>query len=368
MAPMITGTITLIGSPNVMIGALPAARAFADSATCSGMLPLFPHSPPPVPIAQGSSTVFINGFMAARKTDKLVCGAVIATGCATVIIGGETGTALAVTAEVPSWVYHTLLGLMVAGTIIGTGGAALAFGWGAALGGLGLGFLGGVGGGQIGGWAGERIGGLFGNPELGRRIGETGGGLLGSLLGGALGGRLGGKLFPKGGSPPGETPLLGEPKSTRPDPELAAAAGELQKPWLVRAGEGSRPPTARDARPGSPMELNSSESNTYLYVVKEDGTIVYAPQRQLPGGGEAVKHTDLAEGGPARVSGEIKHDPATDTWVMDDESGRYSAMPIDPDNPRSPIIGTRNQENVNAAAELARRSGSAQNIVPKEKD
>ena len=132
---------------------------------------------------------------------------------------------------------------------------------------------------------------------------------------------------------------------------------------MVRDGEGTRPPTARDARPGEPMVLDPNESDTYLYVTKEDGTITYAPQERLPNGGEAVKHTDLAENGPARTSGEIKHDPATDTWVMDDNSGRYSAQR----GPDGRIYGNRTQENVDAAAELARQSGSQQNIVAKQK-
>ncbi len=90
-----TGAIGMVGSPNVFIGGLPAARAVVDmAATCNGLfstnhLPL-PAFGPPAPIAEGSATVLINGMHAARVGSKLVCGAVITDGCSTVIIGGPT--------------------------------------------------------------------------------------------------------------------------------------------------------------------------------------------------------------------------------------------------------------------------------------
>jgi hypothetical protein len=112
------------------------------------------------------------------------------------------------------------------------------------------------------------------------------------------------------------------------------------------------------------MVLDPSTSKTYMYVVKEDGTITYAPQHYLPGGREAVKHTDLAENGPARIGGEIKYDDATGNWVMDAESGRYSAAPLDPANPRSPIVGTKTPENLEAAAQLARDTGTPNIVTP----
>lgn len=149
-----------------------------------------------------------------------------------------------------------------------------------------------------------------------------------------------------------------------PNRALAEACGPPQKPWMIRDGEGIRPASALDAKPGQPMKLDPNDSKTYLYVVKEDGTITYAPQKYGPGGvhDELVKHTDLAENGPARVSGEIKYDDATDTWVMDNASGRYSA---DRPFPGGPIIGTRTPENVDAAVQLAKESGTSNNIVPR---
>jgi uncharacterized Zn-binding protein involved in type VI secretion len=102
-----TGAITGICSPNVMIGGLLAARATADFSMCSGIIVSHPSSL----IAQGSKTVQINGLPAARKTDKLVCGASISSGCDTVLIGDEGGTFLAIDSEVPAWLEYSMLAL-----------------------------------------------------------------------------------------------------------------------------------------------------------------------------------------------------------------------------------------------------------------
>ena len=150
-----------------------------------------------------------------------------------------------------------------------------------------------------------------------------------------------------------------------PDPALARACGPPQEPWLIRDGEGQYPPEAREARPGQPMVLDPNESDTYLYAVLIDGTIVYAPQHVDDAGNELVKHTDLAENGPARVSGEIKYNPDQNEWGMDDQSGRYSTQPM---YPGGPLIPTRNQDNVDAAAQLARNSGTQNDIVPVQRE
>ena len=147
-----------------------------------------------------------------------------------------------------------------------------------------------------------------------------------------------------------------------PDPALARACGPLQKPWLVRPGEGTFPEEGAFARPGEPMDLDPQKSQTYLYVVLEDGTIAYAPQHVDEAGNESVKHTDLAENEPARTSGELNYNPAQNEWGMDDQSGRYSAQ-------RTPagLMGNRTQSNVDAAAQLARNSGTTSDIVPVQK-
>ena len=77
--PHVGGAI-VAGSPNVLIGGLPAARV-TDTATCVG---------PPATIIKGSSGVFINGLPAARMGDQTSHGGAIILGNPTVLIG-ETG-------------------------------------------------------------------------------------------------------------------------------------------------------------------------------------------------------------------------------------------------------------------------------------
>jgi uncharacterized Zn-binding protein involved in type VI secretion len=75
------------GSPNVLIGGMPAWRATADMHTC-------PLSSGPVPhvggvVVMGSFSVLINGLPAARQGDMIVESGppnTIAMGCPTVII------------------------------------------------------------------------------------------------------------------------------------------------------------------------------------------------------------------------------------------------------------------------------------------
>ena len=77
------------GSPDVLIGGMPAWRATVDQHVC-------PLSTGPVPhqggmVAVGSATVLINNQMAVRQGDQLIEKGPpnpIATGCPTVIIGG----------------------------------------------------------------------------------------------------------------------------------------------------------------------------------------------------------------------------------------------------------------------------------------
>jgi uncharacterized Zn-binding protein involved in type VI secretion len=74
------------GSPNVLIGGMPAWRVGADTMVCSLADPK-PHGGAPVPV--GSSTVLINGMPAARMGDQIpeTTPNAIAMGEPTVIIG-----------------------------------------------------------------------------------------------------------------------------------------------------------------------------------------------------------------------------------------------------------------------------------------
>ncbi|OZB38139.1 MAG: type VI secretion protein [Acidiphilium sp. 34-60-192] len=80
--PHVGGPI-LTGSPNVLIGGLPAARV-TDKVTCVG---------PPDMVAVGSPTVLINGLPAARMGDQTAHGGVIVGGLGTVLIGTAAGPA-----------------------------------------------------------------------------------------------------------------------------------------------------------------------------------------------------------------------------------------------------------------------------------
>ncbi|GGZ88133.1 PAAR domain-containing protein [Algibacter mikhailovii] len=76
--PHVGGPILGPGSPNVLIGKMPAA-VLGDSLVCVG---------PPDTIVQGSATVMIGGKPAARMGDSTAHGGSIVLGCPTVMIGG----------------------------------------------------------------------------------------------------------------------------------------------------------------------------------------------------------------------------------------------------------------------------------------
>lgn len=79
-SPHVGGPIVL-GSGNVLIGNMPAARV-GDMAICIG---------PPDKVSTGSSGVQINGKAAARMGDSTAHGGKIVVGCPTVLIGGGGG-------------------------------------------------------------------------------------------------------------------------------------------------------------------------------------------------------------------------------------------------------------------------------------
>lgn len=76
--PHVGGPITGPGSPNVLIGNLPAAGV-GDVCVCVG---------PPDTIVAGSTTVLVGGRPAARLGDSTAHGGTIVVGCPTVMIGG----------------------------------------------------------------------------------------------------------------------------------------------------------------------------------------------------------------------------------------------------------------------------------------
>uniref|UniRef100_UPI0021D9D696 DUF6531 domain-containing protein n=1 Tax=Pseudomonas sp. RIT-PI-S TaxID=3035295 RepID=UPI0021D9D696 len=99
-----SGTL-VTASPNVFINSRKAAHVIQSLGACS-------KHPGPVQVAEGSTNVFINGTAAARKGDKITCGATISSGSGNVLIGGGTYRYLPVDDEIPAWVRHTVDGLM----------------------------------------------------------------------------------------------------------------------------------------------------------------------------------------------------------------------------------------------------------------
>jgi uncharacterized Zn-binding protein involved in type VI secretion len=73
------------GCSNVLIGGMPAA-VLGDMHTCA--IPPPAHAPTASPFAFGSGSVMFCGRPALRVGDVCGCGAFVAIGCATVVIGG----------------------------------------------------------------------------------------------------------------------------------------------------------------------------------------------------------------------------------------------------------------------------------------
>lgn len=162
------------GSPNTFIESKQAARAGMD---------LISHGNGKV--AQGSSTVFVNGAPLGRRTEKCSCGGVQSQTCAHTFIGGDTLTLVPVEDEVPRWLVTTLKW-----TAMIAGGVALVLtGVGAGVMVAGLGLVGSIAGGFAGKYLGKAIGGIWG--ERAARVGEILGEFGGSLLGGIGAAKLG---------------------------------------------------------------------------------------------------------------------------------------------------------------------------------
>jgi uncharacterized Zn-binding protein involved in type VI secretion len=76
--PHVGGPILGPGTPNVLVGGMPAA-CLGDSCICVG---------PPDSIIKGSATVLIGNKPSARMGDNTAHGGSIALGCPLVLIGG----------------------------------------------------------------------------------------------------------------------------------------------------------------------------------------------------------------------------------------------------------------------------------------
>lgn len=165
----VTGSL-ISGSPNVFINSRSAIRAHISNGLCSD------HSGAPQVVAQGSSTVFINGQPASRKEDMLACSAVISDGSPNVFIGGARQTTDDISPEVPAWMNWAMLGVGIAAAVVLAGPIVAV-----------LGTVGGLAGGEIG----SAVGGhYFGEGSDGQKWSALGGGLLGGFAGAKGGGAL----------------------------------------------------------------------------------------------------------------------------------------------------------------------------------
>lgn len=81
-------------SVTVMFNHLPAARV-SDAVGCMDHGSML--------IAQGSSSVLIDGLLAARVDDKTTCGATISGGSPDIVIGGATKDRFDIAGEIPGW-------------------------------------------------------------------------------------------------------------------------------------------------------------------------------------------------------------------------------------------------------------------------
>lgn len=110
--PEICGHINQ-GSPNVFTNRRPAARAVAEGD--DNQVLCYKHPPNPFPyVAEGSDTVFINGYPAHRKTERSTCDAKTAEGSHNVFMGGQSIQTREITSEMPAWLEKAGLILGVA--------------------------------------------------------------------------------------------------------------------------------------------------------------------------------------------------------------------------------------------------------------
>ncbi|WP_294320474.1 PAAR domain-containing protein [uncultured Sphingomonas sp.] len=167
------------GSPDVFINskaALFTAGSFASCDKDSGAIPL----------ATGSSSVFINTGMAGREGEKVGCSAVsVPKVSPNVFIGGDSAQdpRVEIHPEVPQWAVTGLQVLGIAGAIAALPFAIATVGVAATIGGAVVGAVGALGGAK----AGRALGEALGLSEAGTRALETAGGFLGGMVGGAAG-------------------------------------------------------------------------------------------------------------------------------------------------------------------------------------
>jgi uncharacterized Zn-binding protein involved in type VI secretion len=232
------------GSPNVFVNGRPATFTAGSFAACSK------ESGTPLPLATGSSTVFINFGMAGRQTEKIGCSAQsVPVVSPNVFIGGESAQdpRVAITPEVPAWAVTTLKVLGIAGAIAALPFAIATVGVAATIGGAVLGYVGAIGGAA----GGRALGEALGMSEAGIRSLEVAGGFLGGMVGGAAGTK-GTQAFNRNyqikvdpnklGMNGGNVSIVRRPSATWQKPTSAGAWRNAPNPDKWRANGGSITP------------------------------------------------------------------------------------------------------------------------------
>jgi hypothetical protein len=246
-----TGVIG-IGSPSVFINKRPATMTVIATGICSQ------DSGPPRKVATGAASVFVNGQPMGRISEKMDCSAVIRKGSADVAVGGPSKEVIKPEPEVPTWLSNTMTAMAIGGTIIATGGIALTYGTGAAVGSL----VGGVGGGYLGGKGATMAAAAMGYGATGQAVA----GVIGGLAGGALGGGLGFKggqwgeaalTTPKIAAPPGDSGFPYSPKKIG-----QTEAGAVPNNAALQAEMDAAPFASAKSSPGHP-DLPADKAATF---------------------------------------------------------------------------------------------------------
>jgi hypothetical protein len=138
--------------------------------------------------------------------------------------------------------------------------------------------------------------------------------------------------------------------------ELSGKYGELQEPLfpvkdfeLGKDGKVIKNPDLQIIKSGEKIKT-LDKSKRYIWSIDKEGNLRIGLETPVPPGPKTrLGHPTLVEGGAARISGEIKFNPKTKQWRINDSSGRYSNIPG-----RHPA---RKNEILDNARELFQESG-----------
>lgn len=272
----VVGAILGACSTNVFINKRPAARAHVDMVQCAK------HPNGPIPVATGSSNVYLNGQPAARLGDKTGCGGDITDGSANVFIGGETQQTDVVNPEdlVPGWVHAALLTVGVASGLVFASPIVVV-----------AGLIGGIGGGYVGG----RVGGyIWGEGSDGQKWALLGGSIIGGIFGAKGGAAIEGKFLAAPANTAGVSPeSVAFPKARYVfdaragryrDTTTGRFAAARDLPWPSNAGFASS--ARKVVQPGTILDRYGNPTGRFL---GEPGTTI--SQRGMAAGSDGMPYT-----------------------------------------------------------------------------